>query len=239
MYLRLTLAFFGTLLGLGSPVWGPQIARLDENPRVVETKVPPYPAIVRSAHVSGTVVVETQINSDGKVTAVEAISGPPLLRVVSKDAALGWRFGGSPNAGSIRRVQLTFDFIAEIGGCDQVVPITPYHLRIRSGPPPETVSYIPDKSKSYCNVHGVSLLRDKVEVIYGLFVFRRGYEQAEKKHFPNANSEAFGGCLVATETCDGKEVQLSPRYAEVLYCPKCRRAERDWQKKHPRKDSQQ
>jgi hypothetical protein len=65
-----------------------------------------------------------------------------------------------------------------------------------------------------------------------LMGFREGYLSAEKKMFPEANSEAFGGCLIETVTCDGKEILLSPKYAEVLYCPVCRRAQAKWSRQH-------
>jgi TonB family protein len=36
-----------------------------------------------------------------------------------------------------------------------------------------------------------------------------------------------------SDPCTGKEVQMSPRYAEVLFCPACRRAKERWSKAHP------
>ena len=233
MYLRLiSLLLFGTLLALGSSLSNHHAAQENESPKVVETKAPIYPAIARSAHASGTVVLELEIDEDGRVTSTRAISGHPLFYYDSRNAARGWRFEGSPKSENNRRVRLTFDFDLETN-CNQVVTVTPYHLRISPDPPPDTVNYIPDNAEAmHCKVHGTRLLRDKVEIRYGLIGFQEGYLRAEKKLFPEANSVTYGGCVIEGMTCDSKQVQLSPRFAEVLFCPVCRRAQAKWTRQH-------
>jgi hypothetical protein len=198
-----------------------------ENPLVIESRIPTYPSIALTLHAAGTVLVEVEVDSSGKVIAAKAISGPPILRVASRDAALAWRFGNSLNPTVNQRLLLTFDFYPELSTCEPSHSISRYHVTIRPSPPPETVSFIDNTSKSYCQLHGTRLLRDRVEIIYGLVEFKAGYEKAEK-NFPNANVEAFGGCLIEKEVCNGLEIQLSPKYAEVLYCRKCRRAHARW-----------
>jgi TonB family protein len=234
MYLRpILLVLFGTLLGFGSPFSNRQTPQDNENPKVVEMKAPTFPAIARSVHAFGSVVVEVDVEADGKASSVRAISGHPLLLDVSRNAARGWRFEAAPNGASIRRIRLTFDFDLETVGCNQVVNVAPYHLRISAEPPPDTVSYIPDNAEEmHCKLHGTRLLRDKVEIRYGLIGFQEGYLRAEKKLFPEANSVTFGGCVIEAVTCDSKEIQLSPRFAEVLYCPVCRRAQAKWTRQH-------
>jgi len=76
------------------------------------------------------------------------------------------------------------------------------------------------------------MVKDKLEIIYGITI-NEPFLKAEKRLFPHANSNVFGGCVVEAETCDGVSVQRSPKYAEVLYCAKCRKAEKEWLKKHP------
>lgn len=48
---------------------------------------PPYPAAARAVKVSGSVNVSVTISEDGKVISAQAISGHPLLRAVSVQAA--------------------------------------------------------------------------------------------------------------------------------------------------------
>ncbi|PYT06553.1 MAG: hypothetical protein DMF60_09105 [Acidobacteria bacterium] len=67
--------------------------------------------------------------------------------------------------------------------------------------------------------------KDRVEIIYGLMAFRAGYEKAEQALFPNANTVAFGGCVIMTDPISG---QVSPKFAEVLYCSRCRFENKRW-----------
>ena len=53
----------------------------------VNLPMPRYPAIARAAHVSGTVEVQVIVDVDGKVIAAVAVSGHPLLRASSVQAA--------------------------------------------------------------------------------------------------------------------------------------------------------
>jgi hypothetical protein len=89
--------------------------------------------------------------------------------------------------------------------------------RLKPPPIPETAL----GTKSICKVHGEMLRQDKVKIIYGLVEFQKGYSEAEKKYFPNSRSDILGGCVLGTE-----------EWATVWYCPKCRSAENEWQKKH-------
>lgn len=74
-----------------------------------------------------------------------------------------------------------------------------------------------------CNVHKVSLLKEKVPIRYGLIRFSAGYGIAKKQLFPNSCSFVLGGCLVSPR---------NPMTRKVNYCPKCREAEKGWQESH-------
>jgi TonB family protein len=224
---------FGILMAFSSPFSSVR-PQETESPKVIETTFPVYPPIASAAHASGTVVVDIEIDQDGKVASAKVSRGHPLLAGVSRNAALSWRFEA---ATGIRKVSLTFDFDAS--SCrGSNTTVSPYHLRIEPAPivyrPPDTVSYIPpDSAEIMCPLHKTRLQRDRVEIVYGLIGFQRGYEKAQKKLFPEANSEVFGGCVIETQiNCDGTQIQSSPKYAEVLFCAKCRRAQAEWNRKH-------
>jgi TonB family protein len=53
---------------------------------------PPYPAIAKTAHASGTVVVQVIVDERGSVMSAHAVSGHPLLQAVSVAAARGATF---------------------------------------------------------------------------------------------------------------------------------------------------
>jgi protein TonB len=80
--------------------------------KVKKCATPQYPSLGRSVHVQGSVVVEVEIDVDGKVVSAIAISGPPLLRASAVAAARQWEFeqdivSGKPVA---TRDILTFRF---------------------------------------------------------------------------------------------------------------------------------
>lgn len=47
---------------------------------------PKYPDEARLQHVQGTVILDVQIGTDGKVQDMQVVSGPPLLAQASTDA---------------------------------------------------------------------------------------------------------------------------------------------------------
>jgi TonB family protein len=225
----------GVLVALTLP-WSPSPGPFDNSPKVLKSQLPIYPVIAYMAHASGTVVVEVEITQDGNVAAVKEISGPPLLRSAVRTAALAWRFESSTEP--VRSTQLRFDFVHfDDPGCRLKNDwITPYHAQVYRTFS-DTISLDPEDVQGHsCEIHRVPLVKDRVEINYGLVEFRSGYLNAEKKFFPNAHSKAFGGCVLEAQTyCDGTTVQTSPRFQEVLYCPKCRRAEMQWSKKNSNK----
>jgi len=60
--------------------------------KAIKLVQPPYPAIAKSAHASGTVQVQIVIDEDGNVIDAQAISGHPLLYGASVGAARASKF---------------------------------------------------------------------------------------------------------------------------------------------------
>ncbi|MGD0830002.1 MAG: TonB family protein [Terracidiphilus sp.] len=59
---------------------------------LLQRTAPAYPPIAKSAHVSGTVVIQVTIAKNGSVGNLRAISGPAMLRQSALDAVKNWRF---------------------------------------------------------------------------------------------------------------------------------------------------
>jgi protein TonB len=73
---------------------------------------PPYPPLAKIARIQGTVVVEIIVGTDGIPTSAHAIEGPPQLRTVAENYAMGWKFepamlNGAPQTA---RFKLTMPF---------------------------------------------------------------------------------------------------------------------------------
>jgi len=62
------------------------------NGRALNLVAPPYPAIARSAHVSGQVSVKVLIDLEGNIAAAQVVDGHPLLRAAAIKAARETRF---------------------------------------------------------------------------------------------------------------------------------------------------
>ena len=61
-------------------------------PRKLTHVDPIYPPIAQSAHVEGTVILETVIGADGHVTSVHVLRSIPLLDQAAMDAVKRWSF---------------------------------------------------------------------------------------------------------------------------------------------------
>ncbi|MGI4852892.1 MAG: energy transducer TonB [Janthinobacterium lividum] len=66
---------------------------------LVYSPAPPYPAAASAARVQGEVRVQAEIDRDGNVASVRAISGPPLLRDAALYAVQRWRYRPYLSAG--------------------------------------------------------------------------------------------------------------------------------------------
>lgn len=56
--------------------------------------MPVYPALARTANITGRVEIQVAIGADGKVISAQLKSGHPLLAKVALDNVKTWRFAG-------------------------------------------------------------------------------------------------------------------------------------------------
>jgi protein TonB len=73
---------------------------------------PEYPRLARQAGVEGSVVVEVRVSKEGEVTTAKAVSGHPLLRPASEEAAAKWRYAPTLLSGTPVEIigTVTFNF---------------------------------------------------------------------------------------------------------------------------------
>lgn len=123
----------GSGTGLGAPI-GPTKVNIAEDPppapppkprapisggvlngRAISLPKPSYPPIAKSAHASGTVVVQVTIDENGNVISAHAVSGHPLLVAVAVAAARGARFSPTKLSGQPVKVTgvITYNFVAQ------------------------------------------------------------------------------------------------------------------------------
>ena len=98
----LTILFLATTAGIAqtdaTPV--PKIVRGGViNGKAVELVKPKFPAAARAVRASGAVNVQVTIDEQGNVIAAEAVSGHPLLRAASVEAARASRFSPTTLSG--------------------------------------------------------------------------------------------------------------------------------------------
>jgi TonB family protein len=75
--------------------WGRSITippRKREVPKLLAKVLPPYPPEARSAHVSGDVVMDVTLKTDGTVEQVDLIDGPAQLVEAATGAVKQWRY---------------------------------------------------------------------------------------------------------------------------------------------------
>ena len=105
-----------------------------ETPTVVSAVAPYYPPLAYTANVEGDVIVEVRIKSEGSVIYAQVISGHPLMKNVSEEAARGWRFVGATNEDvRIARLMFSFRLTDRDGPRTVFTPIflPPYKIEIR------------------------------------------------------------------------------------------------------------
>jgi Gram-negative bacterial TonB protein C-terminal len=218
--------FFACLFSIAllnpSPSASRAQSQLPDLPKPKNMVAPSIPPLAGLLHVSGNVVVDVKIDTTGKVRTASAVEGHPVLKRATLDAVMHWEFETLSEPTDLR---LTFVWPRLLGPA-AIVSVQPYgaDLVAKIEPPPDTVSWLPkdyEEGKTRCKVHGALLKKDRVEIIYGLMLYKPGYFEAQQKSFPNAQTNAMGGCIVE-ET----------RFAIVAYCPKCRKAEARWSRAH-------
>jgi TonB family protein len=85
----------------------PTAAADDEGGRkVIQQVTPIYPEVARRMRLSGQVRLEVTVLPDGKVKAVKALGGHPLLVSAAEDAIKRWKFEPGSESKELR----TFNF---------------------------------------------------------------------------------------------------------------------------------
>lgn len=85
------------------------------NGKAIRLTQPPYPPIAKSAHASGQVVVEVQIDENGNVIEAHASSGHPLLQAVAVAAARSSKFSPTLLSGQPVKVngKIIYNFVPQ------------------------------------------------------------------------------------------------------------------------------
>jgi periplasmic protein TonB len=85
------------------------------NGKAVHLTQPPYPAIARSAHASGQVMVQVLIDENGNVLSAHASSGHPLLQAAAVAAAKSSKFTPTKLSGQPVKVNgvIIYNFVAQ------------------------------------------------------------------------------------------------------------------------------
>jgi protein TonB len=78
--------------------------------------LPVYPAIAKTAHVSGTVRLHAVIAKDGTIQELQYVSGPALLMRAAMDAVHEWRYHPTQLNGEPVEVDTTIDVVFSLGG---------------------------------------------------------------------------------------------------------------------------
>jgi TonB family protein len=81
-----------------------------------------YPAIAKAARIEGIVILQIEIDADGKVISTKTVSGPPMLVQAATDSVKQWKYrpfeGDGLKVPATGRVSLIFT----LGGADQPAP---------------------------------------------------------------------------------------------------------------------
>lgn len=60
--------------------------------RLISSVPPLYPALAKSQHVSGNVLIDALIDANGRVTTMKVVSGPTLLHQAAMDSLRQWKY---------------------------------------------------------------------------------------------------------------------------------------------------
>ncbi|MGH9716323.1 MAG: TonB family protein [Candidatus Acidiferrales bacterium] len=61
-------------------------------PRLISSVLPTYPSLAQQAGVTGTVVIDTTVDKEGRVAKMKVVSGPVLLRGAALSALRQWKY---------------------------------------------------------------------------------------------------------------------------------------------------
>jgi periplasmic protein TonB len=103
----------------GANVSGPKVVTVSAGVAVgmlIHKTQPIYPAIARSARVQGAVVLQAKISTSGKVTNLQVVSGPPMLRQPAIDAVKTWVYKPYTLNNQPTEVDTTVNVVFSLGG---------------------------------------------------------------------------------------------------------------------------
>lgn len=83
-----------------------RVGGIVKGPVVISAPAPVYPSVAKQAMVQGDVVINTQIDQRGLVTAMKVVSGPAMLRQAALDALRRWKYRPSELDGKPTTVQM-------------------------------------------------------------------------------------------------------------------------------------
>jgi len=83
---------------------------------LIHQVLPVYPAIAKTAHVSGTVRLHAVIAKDGSIQELQYVSGPALLMKSAMDAVHEWKYRPTMLNGEPVEVDTTIDVVFSLGG---------------------------------------------------------------------------------------------------------------------------
>jgi TonB family protein len=88
---------------------GAPVTQEDGQVNPLQRVAPNYPQAAQEKHIEGAVVLEIQIDAEGRVSRAQAVGGPEELRSAALEAVLQWRY--SPQAMTLpAATQVTVDF---------------------------------------------------------------------------------------------------------------------------------
>lgn len=211
--------------------------------KVISSVVPKYPPTAKAVGATGAVELSAVIGHDGSVVSAEIISGHPLLRSVSRDAVLKWKFekfSGSEAAGTatiaiyfgdekikvIDRSAKEREEVEEVTSVganrfeSKTVVLTPQLLILTESP---HSCEIHDNEKMETEVLSVTR-SPKITIISNsesIVTSTEPYWETKQEHFPNSWS-----------FYSGNELNEATEKVEVRYCRTCRHNEDLWKKGH-------
>lgn len=105
----LALAIFASIQTL--PIYGQTytvyfVREPESTQHLLRHSDPIYPPIAKAAHVQGTVQLNALVDETGKVTRVDVVDGPPMLRAAAADAVSHWTYKPFERDGKLTPVKV-------------------------------------------------------------------------------------------------------------------------------------
>ncbi len=88
----------------------------------IQEVAPVYPPVAKTAHISGTVLLQCIIGKDGTVQTIHYISGPPLLMKSAMDAVRQWKYTPTLINGKRVEVRTTVSLVFTLDGAAAAIP---------------------------------------------------------------------------------------------------------------------